>query len=33
MILVIDWQDFWFIKRKNCLENPASCLCGLGKLS
>ena len=28
MVLVMDWQQFWFIQRRNHLENPASSLCG-----
>ncbi|MPC75506.1 hypothetical protein E2C01_069896 [Portunus trituberculatus] len=32
MAVVMDWQHFWCIKRRNCLVNSASCLCGLGKL-
>ncbi|MPD03684.1 hypothetical protein E2C01_099331 [Portunus trituberculatus] len=24
MVLVMEWQDFWFIVRRNCLENPTS---------
>ena len=28
----MDWQDFWFIKRRNCLVNLVSSLCGLRKL-
>ena len=30
-VLGKDWQDSYFINRRNGLENPANCLCGLGK--
>ncbi|MPC55372.1 hypothetical protein E2C01_049305 [Portunus trituberculatus] len=33
MVPVMDWQDLWIIIRRNYLENPASRLCGPGKLS